>query len=145
MSRPATVHASALLAGETGILIRGASGSGKSSLLLALLDRASPARLVADDRVILRPVHDRLLAFAPVELAGLVEIRGQGIVRRPFVSPVVIRLVVDLLPPELCARFPDMVEAATLVDGVELACLRLPAGAAEGALRVAAAVIALRP
>ena len=52
MSVPATAHASAVVVGGHGVLIRGASGSGKSSLVLGLIDAQSPpAMLVADDRV----------------------------------------------------------------------------------------------
>ena len=99
MSEPATVHASAVLVGERGVLIRGPSGSGKSSLVLGLLVGDEPATtwLIADDRVILTAAHGRLIAAAPPALAGQLEIRGQGIVRRPFVSPARLHLVVDLL------------------------------------------------
>ena len=64
MSAPATIHACALVIGETGVLIRGASGAGKSSLVLALLEAAAAkglfARLVADDRVALRASETRI-------------------------------------------------------------------------------------
>src|SRR5690349_24886199 len=105
MSHPATVHASAILIGERGVLIRGASGAGKSSLLLGLLT-ADPNTtwLIADDRVVLTPAHGRLVAGTPAELAGLMEIRGQGIIRRPFVSPARIDLVVDLVPAASAER-----------------------------------------
>ena len=50
-----TVHATAIVIGETGVLIRGRSGSGKSSLALALVARVRLAggfaAFVADDRV----------------------------------------------------------------------------------------------
>jgi serine kinase of HPr protein (carbohydrate metabolism regulator) len=143
MTSPATVHASALLIGEAGVLVRGASGSGKSSLLLSLLDRDRSCRLVADDRVILTASHQRLLASTPAELAGFIEIRGQGIARRPFVSPVVVRLIVDLLAPDLCARLPEAADAETCVDGLPVAWLRVPLGAPDGALRVVTAVAGL--
>ena len=52
--RQPRVHASALVVGEAGVLIRGPSGSGKSSLALALLaladNRRSFVRLIGDDR-----------------------------------------------------------------------------------------------
>jgi HPr kinase/phosphorylase len=146
MSRPATVHASAVLVGETGILIRGTSGSGKSSLLLALLaGQSEAARLVADDRVILAAANGRLLASPPPSLAGLIEIRGQGVVRRPHISPVIIGMVVDLVPAELCPRMPEASDAAVVVQGVRLPRLILPSGAADGALRLGAALTSLKP
>ena len=131
MSPPATIHGSAVLLGETGILIRGASGSGKSTLLLDLL-AANPggARLVADDRVIVTAVNGRILADVPAAIAGLVEMRGVGLLSRPYVAPVVIRLVVDLAPPEACSRLPEAEEAETVLEGVLLPRLFLPVGVA---------------
>jgi serine kinase of HPr protein (carbohydrate metabolism regulator) len=144
MSWPATVHAGAVLLGETGILIRGVSGSGKSSLILALLDRDRAAHLVADDRVALSVAGGRLLAAAPPELAGLIEIRGQGIVRRPFVSPVVIHLVVDLLPADQCPRLPDPGERVK-VEGILLPQLRLPFAMLDETARLALYTRRFRP
>jgi serine kinase of HPr protein (carbohydrate metabolism regulator) len=125
----ATVHAGAVLVGERGILVRGAAGSGKSSLILSLLD-ADPAgtALVADDRVELSGLNGRLIASVPKEIAGLVEIRGQGIVRLPFVSPVVIDLVVDLAPVDECERLPRKDAMRTAVEGIPLPRLFLPVG-----------------
>jgi serine kinase of HPr protein (carbohydrate metabolism regulator) len=141
MSGPATVHASAVLVGECGVLIRGVSGSGKSSLLLGLL-AIDPAAtwLIADDRVALTAVHGRLVAAAPPGLAGLMEIRGQGIVQRPFVSPAPIDLVVDLVPLESCERLPPPDAERVTVEGVTLAVLRLPIGAGDGPARVHASL-----
>ena len=55
MAAGETIHASAVLVEGRGVLLRGPSGSGKSSLALALLlaDRERN-RLIADDRVALR-------------------------------------------------------------------------------------------
>jgi HPr kinase/phosphorylase len=141
MSLPDTVHASAALVGEIGILIRGASGSGKSSLLLELI-RAEPAsvHLVADDRVVLRIAHGRLLADAPPGLAGLVEVRGLGLVKHPHVAPVVIRLIVDLVPLAGCPRLPEQDEAEADIGGLRLPRLFLPAGTGGGRRRIHAAI-----
>jgi hypothetical protein len=67
-----TIHASAVLVGHRGILIRGPSGSGKSRLALALLQSAGAgfARLVGDDRIHLEAVHGRLLDAAGDGAAG---------------------------------------------------------------------------
>ena len=70
-----TLHASAVLVGPRAVLIRGPSGSGKSALVLGLLEAADSgllpfARLVADDRVILSAHHGRLLVQAPEAIAG---------------------------------------------------------------------------
>ena len=140
----ATVHASAVRFHDKGVLIRGASGSGKSSLVLALLtcdpDRA---RLVADDRVVLTAKGGQLVASVPDRLAGLLEVRGLGVVRRPFVSPVPIDLVVDLKPLAECPRLPDEEARSALVQGVPVARLFLPTETPYGPDRVAAAIVAL--
>ncbi len=108
----ATVHASAVLVGARAVLIRGPSASGKSRLALELLEAARTgvlrfARLVADDRVHLEAVGGRLLARPPEALAGLIEVRGVGLLRVAHEPRAVIGLVVDL----------DAPDAGTIADG----------------------------
>lgn len=137
MNRISTIHASAILLGETGVLIRGASGSGKSALLLDLL-AADPngAHLVADDRVLLSAVNARLVADVPVPIAGLVEMRGVGLLKRSWVAPIVIRLIVDLLPPESCVRLPEEESTRVELEGVMLPRVCLPIGSCIGGQKV---------
>jgi serine kinase of HPr protein (carbohydrate metabolism regulator) len=144
MSRSPTIHGSAVLLGERGILVRGVSGAGKSMLVLELLS-ANPdgARLVADDRVIVAAAHGRLLANVPGEIAGLIEMRGVGLVRRPYVAPVVVRLVVDLLAVEACPRLPEAKDAQVELEGIVLPRLALPIGIDGAAVRVSAAAAAI--
>jgi serine kinase of HPr protein (carbohydrate metabolism regulator) len=145
MSGPATVHASAVAVAGTGVLIRGGSGSGKSSLALALL-AADPAgtRLIADDRVILSAAGGRLLAAPPEPLAGLIEVRWVGILPVPYLADVPLRLVVDLVPPAEAVRLPEPEQRQAVIAGVPLARIALPAGLADAALRVRAALCALQ-
>ena len=95
-------HGCVVLVGEAGVLIRGASGAGKSALALALIEAAGRAglfaRLVADDRVLLRAACGRLLARPHPALAGRVEKRGEGIVAVEHEPCGVVRCVVDLEP-----------------------------------------------
>jgi len=102
MNKPKNVHGTGLLLGSTGILLRGPSGAGKSVLALSLLDRwegrGLPAFLVADDRVDLVQTGRQLSMQAPESLAGLIELRGRGIVKRPHKSLVTLDLVIDLVP-----------------------------------------------
>lgn len=137
----ATIHASAARVDGAGVLVRGVSGSGKSSLVLALLmaDRLTN-RLIGDDRLFLLVDGGRLYASAPGEIAGLMEIRGQGIVRLPFVSPEPIDLIVDLEPPESAPRMPGAAEREASFGGVVLPRLILPIGQADGWIRVRAAL-----
>ncbi len=136
-----TVHASAVRVERSGVLIRGASGSGKSSLALALMmEHRGDVRLVADDRVSLSVSGGRLHAAAPPELAGLIEVRGVGIIARPHLGSVEIDLVVDLLPIAECPRMPEADDAIATLLGVDVPRLALPVGDPYAALRVRVAL-----
>ncbi len=102
------IHASCVVIGEAGVLIRGPSGAGKSSMARRLIDAARArgwfARLVADDRVLLDRTNGRLLARPHEAVQGLIEIRGLGLAAAPFEGGAVLRLLVDLSktdPPRL--------------------------------------------
>ncbi len=84
------IHASCAARDGQGVLLLGPSGSGKSDLLLRLLDRGFD--LVADDRVELADG----IASVPRALAGLLEVRGLGVVRLPHVPSARIALAVEL-------------------------------------------------
>lgn len=87
-------QASCVSIGGRGLLIEGPPGSGKSSLVLALLDRG--ATLVGDDGVELSVTGDRLLASPAPQTAGLLEIRNVGILRRPCTQAVPLALAIAL-------------------------------------------------
>jgi serine kinase of HPr protein (carbohydrate metabolism regulator) len=134
-----TVHASVALVGGQGVLIRGKSGAGKSSLLLALIG-SSGATLVADDRAHLAASGGRLIATVPDAIRGQMEIRGVGIVRKPYVSSAAIDLVVDLLPLPECPRLPSGDEALVSLEGIVVPRIFIAIGAHDGAVRVEAAL-----
>ena len=90
---PLNLHASCVALDGKGVLICGASGSGKSSLALRLM--ALGARLVADDRTDLRRDGGRLLASAPGSISGLIEARGVGLLRAEPEAFAPVVLVVD--------------------------------------------------
>ena len=83
-------HASCAALDGVGVLLIGPSGSGKSDLVLRLLDHGF--ELVADDRVEVGGG----VACAPVALAGLLEVRGLGVVRLPYRVSARLALVVAL-------------------------------------------------
>lgn len=140
MMAEATVHASAVLVGGRGVLIRGASGSGKSALVLALLFGGHDAVLVADDRVVLSAAGGQLSAAVPSTMAGLLEVRGTGIVRLPNTSPALIELIVDLWPLADCPRLPEPDLMHAMVEGVSVRRIFVAQGAPDGAFRVRAAL-----
>jgi serine kinase of HPr protein (carbohydrate metabolism regulator) len=136
-----TVHASVARVGNRGVLIRGASGSGKSALLMGLLvSRDADAMLVADDRAILAVEDGRLVASVPPSLAGLMEIRGVGVVRREYLPATRVDLVVDLKPLAECPRHPAGEDAFVELAGVHLPRIFIAIGAHDGVARVIAAL-----
>jgi len=79
---------------DAGVLLLGPSGAGKSDLALRLIERG--ARLVADDRTDLFVERGRLMARAPKQIAGYLEIRGLGIIELSHAAKTRIALVVEL-------------------------------------------------
>ncbi|WP_067455380.1 HPr kinase/phosphorylase [Devosia elaeis] len=128
MSKPHNVHGTGLVLGETGLLLRGPSGAGKSVLSMALLDRwegrGQPAFLVADDRVDILDDGTTLTMLAPPSLAGLIELRGRGIVSRPHKQRARLDLVIDLVPDLI--RLVEEEELQTELFGHVLARAPVP-------------------
>jgi len=91
---PQTLHATSVALGDRGVLIRGASGSGKSSLALQLI--ALGASLVADDRTIVHRSFDGVSLMAPDTLIGKIEARGVGILPAPTTSCAKLTLIVEM-------------------------------------------------
>jgi HPr kinase/phosphorylase len=118
------IHATCVkLASGAGVLLMGPSGSGKSDLALRLIDEG--AALVADDRCDLFVEGGALTARAPATLAGLVEIRGVGIITMPYENWATISLVVELVPREDVVRLPEPEQFTEL--GVSVRSVRLHA------------------
>jgi len=103
------------------VLLRGRSGAGKSDLALRLIDRGW--MLVADDYVVLREQHGIVIASAPPRIAGMIEVRGVGLIPLPALERAPLCLVVDLdMPPQ---RIPE--PAFTPIAGHDLPCIALSA------------------
>lgn len=123
-----THHACALQVNHTGLLIIGASGSGKTSLMMGLLERANVEgfqhAFVADDRVYLSAKENALIAKAPENISGLIEIRGFGIVSKPFLDSCRMNLVIELAEDETIERMPDSLTHE--IEGMRLPILKVP-------------------
>ncbi len=133
MAQSATVHGSAVLVGARAVLIRGPSGSGKSQLACELIGMHSRefafTRLVGDDRVHLEAVNGRLLVRPAAALAGLLEVRGVGLMRLDHEPSAVVGLVVDLAAAD-AERLPEPDHRRIEIDGIVLPRLAVAAGAA---------------
>jgi serine kinase of HPr protein (carbohydrate metabolism regulator) len=121
MSRT-NIHATGLVLDGVGIVFRGPSGSGKSVLALQLIDeweaRGLAAKLVSDDRIDIESGKSGLMMYAAKEIGGLVELRGRGIVSRPFVSKAPVHVVVDMV--DKLERMVEEDELVTELEGVSL-------------------------
>ncbi|MCI0599576.1 MAG: aldolase [Beijerinckiaceae bacterium] len=129
------LHATAVLIGEAGLLIRGPSGAGKSNLAFALIAAAETAgifaRLLGDDRIGVILHGGRLIAHGHPSILGKIERRGQGIVEVPFLARAVLRLVICLSGAgEMPARYPEPDSGHILLLGVKLPVLLLRQDAA---------------
>jgi HPr kinase/phosphorylase len=126
------LHATCVQIGATGVLLLGPSGSGKSDMALRLIDGG--ALLVADDQVHIERRGERLLGRAAGALAGLIEVRGVGILKMAHCAQSPISLAVELAPDERPARLPDTLGWSLL--GIDLPRLRLDPRAPSACAKV---------
>jgi len=134
------VHATAIAIEGNAVLIRGRPGAGKSDLALRLIDDG--ARLVADDQAELKRTGRHISVRAPASIAGLLEVRGIGIVRLDALREAPLVLLVDLVPREEIERLPDRHFEEVLGQAIPL--IALAAFDASAAAKVRLAVRELR-
>ena len=130
-----TIHASSVAVDGRAVLITGPSGSGKSDLALRLVDRGFT--LVSDDQTVVRRDGDRLIASAPSQIAGKLEIRGIGILEMDTVSDVPVALLVELTSE--IQRLPDDSRDRPVL-GVPLPLISIDATTASAPAKVALAL-----
>ncbi|MCR9178811.1 MAG: HPr kinase/phosphatase C-terminal domain-containing protein [Erythrobacteraceae bacterium] len=137
---PFVHQASAVAIGGRALLIEGPPGSGKSSLALALIDRG--AGLIGDDAVTLMRtgthMGDVLMASPPPNIAGLIELRGIGIVQVPVAAPAPVALVLELgtaRDTTLGERLPETPLPRRVIGGVAVPVLRFDPGTIAPAQR----------
>jgi serine kinase of HPr protein (carbohydrate metabolism regulator) len=130
-----TVHASTVAMGGRAVVIMGPSGAGKSDLALRLLDRGFT--LVSDDQTLVKRDGERLIASAPPNVAGKLEIRGIGIVNMETVSDMPIALLVELTSE--IQRLPDDRRERPIL-GVQLPLVSIDAMTASAASKVGLAL-----
>jgi len=117
-----TVHATCIAIGPHAMLLCGRSGSGKSDLALRLIDRG--AVLVSDDYTILRRTNDAIIASAPYNIAGKIEVRGLGILESDAAPESRVALCIAL--DHMVDRMPDE-DSSRAFLGMEIPMLTLNA------------------
>lgn len=116
------VHGTTIAINGAAVLLRGPSGAGKSDLALRLIDDG--AELVADDQTALAAFENSVAASSPAPIAGMLEVRGVGILRVPYCLEARLRLVVDLIDePGRVERLPE--DRTARLAGVDLPLIAL--------------------
>jgi serine kinase of HPr protein (carbohydrate metabolism regulator) len=130
------LHGTAVLLADRGVLITGRSGTGKTTLALALIEAARArgrfARLVADDQLFVSIAGGRLRVDTPPTIRGLVEIHGLGPAPTLSEDSALIDLVVRLDDSDTAPRFQEV--GQTEVAGVALPTMSLGARNARSAV-----------
>jgi HPr kinase/phosphorylase len=137
------VHGTAVAIEGEAVLLRGPPGAGKSDLALRLIDGG--ARLLADDQATLQRADNRILVRAPAAIAGLIEVRGVGILRVDPVDEAPLALIVDLVPSAAIERLPDDRFEAVLGLAIPLIALAPFEASAAAKLRLARRAFAVAP
>jgi serine kinase of HPr protein (carbohydrate metabolism regulator) len=130
-----TLHASTVATEGRAVVIIGPSGSGKSDLALRLLDRGFT--LVSDDQTTIKKDGERLIASAPPNIAGKMEVRGIGIVPMETVASVPVALLVELTSE--IQRLPDENRERPVL-GVRVPLISIDAMTASAPSKVALAL-----
>lgn len=139
------LHGTAVAIAGRAALLRGPSGSGKSDLALraAMLPAGTlaggPFDLVADDQVQVRREGDGLTVSPPPRIAGLIEVRGLGILTLPHTARARLTLLVDLMTTGRPERLPDPWPFEDLL-GIALPVLRLGPFEASAPIKLALAL-----
>ena len=143
MSEALLIHATAVaietVFGPRAVLLRGCSGSGKSDLGLRLIDAGG--RLVADDQSELKRRGALIIVRSPPTIAGLIEVRGLGIVRVEALAEAPLALIADLAAPETIERLPERDKERLL--GLDLPRIAVAPFEVSAAAKVALAVRAV--
>jgi len=117
-----------------GVLIKGASGAGKSDLALRAITAsirlpsettpAAPFQMVSDDQTVLACKDDVLIASAPATLHGMMEVRGIGILPVEPVCNVPLILIAKISdgPIERMAPVPH---TETPLLGCKVECVQI--------------------
>ncbi|MGI9463843.1 MAG: HPr kinase/phosphorylase [Aestuariivirgaceae bacterium] len=144
------LHATCVAVAGQGVLLTGASGSGKSDLALRLIDQSGcgvggkpmSAKLVGDDQINLTRRGSTLIASPAAALAGLLEVRGIGIIHCAHLPEAPVHLVVELSPQQSIERMPEPAAMVFEALGVSVTKIAVDAYQASASARVRAGLMA---
>lgn len=118
------LHATSVVLNGRGLLICGASGSGKSGLALDLMSRG--AQLVSDDRTVVTRRGEAARLTAPEAIRGMIEARGLGLLNAVPAAHAELAAILDLDLAET-ERLPQLRKRSLL--GLEFPLLHKSASA----------------
>lgn len=139
------LHGTAISLGGHAVLLRGPSGAGKSDLALRAMAATfgcfteASFQLVGDDQVVVRRGNDGLFVQGHPRLAGLIEVRGLGILPVQAVVEAGLVLIADLVAGGDIERLPDPWPVAPVL-GVGLPVMRIAPFEASAPLKLALAL-----
>lgn len=108
---------------ETTVLIKGESGSGKSSLALDLIYQGGT--LISDDLTFFEVQNNELYALPNLKNKGLIEVRDIGVIRLPKVveTPTKVDLIIELVKNTQNDRL--MCAKEFFIGGIKIPCFSL--------------------
>jgi len=138
MNGPLNHHCTVVELSGIGVLMEGASGAGKTSLALGLLEAAKSlgqqAFLVADDQANLHKTGGSLVASVPQPIAGRIEIRGFGVTTQQHLDSTVVRIVARMVDDEAIERMPEA--KSCRLQGIELPLVAVPCRHEKASIRI---------
>ena len=93
------IHASSIEISGKGVVILGKSGAGKSSLAIKLVSMG--AKLISDDQTHFNLKEDKIIISKPESTPNLIEARGIGLIKAPFVKSATLFCFVKITDLEL--------------------------------------------
>ena len=121
-----------------GALIMGKPGSGKSSLLLGLLDLAHVRGLISeflsDDQVLIEKKDGTLHAIAPKNISGLIELRHYGIIEISYIERIKVDVIFELAHTRNLPRIRE--QSFFEYEGIKLPLVLLPRRHEQQAVRI---------
>ncbi|SFB54635.1 HPr Serine kinase C-terminal domain-containing protein [Rhizobium sp. NFR07] len=126
---PRNIHATAIVIGNRGLLFVGPPGIGKSMMAFTCLAVARRENvrslLIADDQVFINRDGDRIVATCPPAIAGMMELRGSGIVAIDNIAAAPIDLAIRVISLADCERLPPESEEFQLENIGALPLVRI--------------------